>query len=157
MKVTAQSDLPHHNAEAGIETERWRRLAELALTAEDISEGELTLFFIDEQIMTDLNAEHMGETGPTDVLAFPIDGPTQGTAKTTIDPEGPPKILGDIFICPSIARKNAGIYKKPFEDEIALLVIHGVLHVLGHDHAEDEEKRIMQEREKVLLADHYQP
>ena len=157
MKVIAQSDLPRHDAEAGIETERWRRLAELALTAENISEGELTLFFIDEQIMTDLNAEHMGETGPTDVLAFPIDGPTQGTAKTTIDPQGPPKILGDIFICPSVARKNADIYKKPFEDEIALLVIHGVLHVLGHDHAEDEEKRIMQEREKVLLDHHYQP
>ena len=157
MKVIAQSDLPRHNVEAGIETERWRRLAELALTAENISEGELTLYFIDEQIMTDLNAEHMGETGPTDVLAFPIDGPTQGTAKTTIDPQGPPKILGDIFICPSIARKNADTYKKPFEDEIALLVIHGVLHILGHDHAEDEEKRIMQEREKVLLAHHYQP
>ena len=149
--------MQRHDAEAGIETERWRRLAELALTAENISEGELTLFFIDEQIMTDLNAEHMGETGPTDVLAFPIDGPTQGTAKSTIDPEGPPKILGDIFICPSIARKNADTYKKPFEDEIALLVIHGVLHILGHDHAEDEEKRIMQEREKVLLAHHYQP
>ena len=157
MKVIAQSDLQRHDAEAGIETERWRRLAELAPTAENISEGELTLFFIDEQIMTDLNAEHMGETGPTDVLAFPIDGPTQGTVKTTIDPQGPPKILGDIFICPSIARKNADIYKKPFEDEIALLVIHGVLHILGHDHAEDEEKRIMQEREKVLLAHHYQP
>ena len=157
MKVIAQSDLQRHDAEAGIETERWRRLAELALTAENISEGELTLFFIDEQIMTDLNAEHMGETGPTDVLAFPIDGPTQGTAKTTIDPEGPPKILGDIFICPSIARKNADTYKKPFEDEIALLVIHGVLHILGHDHAEDEEKRIMQAREKVLLDHHYQP
>ena len=156
MKVTAQSDLPRHDAEAGIETERWRRLAELALTAENISEGELTLFFIDEQIMTDLNAEHMGETGPTDVLAFPIDGPTQQTAKTTVNPDGPPKILGDIFICPSIARKNADTYKKPFEDEIALLVIHGVLHILGHDHAEDEEKRIMQEREKVLLAQHYQ-
>ena len=153
--MIAQSDLQRHDAEAGIETERWRRLAELALTAENISEGELTLFFIDEQIMTDLNAEHMGETGPTDVLAFPIDGPTQGTAKTTIDPEGPPKILGDIFICPSIARKNADTYKKPFEDEIALLVIHGVLHILGHDHAEDEEKRIMQEREKVLLDHHY--
>ena len=157
MKVTAQSDLPHHNAEAGIETERWRRLAELALTAANISEGELTLFFIDEQIMTELNAKHMGETGPTDVLAFPIDGPTQQTAKTTVNPDGPPKILGDIFICPSVARKNADIYKKPFEDEIALLVIHGVLHVLGHDHAEDEEKRIMQEREKVLLEHHYQP
>ena len=156
MKVIAQSDLPRHDAEAGIETERWRRLAELALTAENISEGELTLFFIDEQIMTDLNAEHMGETGPTDVLAFPIDGPTQQTAKTTVNPDGPPKILGDIFICPSIARKNADTYKKPFEDEIALLVIHGVLHILGHDHAEDEEKRIMQEREKVLLAHHYQ-
>ena len=98
----------------------------------------------------------MGENGPTDVLAFPIDGPTQGTTKTTTDPDGPPQILGDIFICPSVARKNADIYKKPFEDEIALLVIHGVLHILGHDHAEDEEKRIMQEREKVLLAHHYQ-
>ena len=156
MKVTAQSDLPHHDAEADIETERCRRLAELALEAENISEGELALFFINEEIMTDLNTEHMGENGPTDVLAFPIDGPTQGTTKTTTDPDGPPQILGDIFICPSVARKNADIYKKPFEDEIALLVIHGVLHILGHDHAEDEEKRIMQEREKVLLAHHYQ-
>lgn len=156
MKVIAQSNLPHHDAEAGIETERWRILAEQALITEDISQGELSLFFIDEQVMANLNAEHMGEIGPTDVLAFPIDGPDQEIHETPTGSDQPPKLLGDVFICPSVARKNADLHGKSFEDEIALLVIHGVLHILGHDHALDEEKRVMQEREKSLLADHYQ-
>ena len=156
MKVVAQSDLSHQDAEASIETERWRALAEQALVTENVTEGELTLFFVDEQIMAGLNAEHMGKTGPTDVLAFPIDGPAEAESRTSFEGDQLPRLLGDIFVCPSIARKNAALYGKSFEDEIALLVVHGVLHILGHDHAEDEEKRTMQEREKALLSDHYQ-
>jgi len=156
LKVIVQSDLPHHDPEAGIETERWRKLAHRALTTERVTEGELSVFFVDEERMTSLNVEHMGGDGPTDVLAFPIDGPELVGNATTTTNDQPPRLLGDIFVCPAIARRNARTHGKTFEDEIALLVIHGVLHILGHDHAEDEEKRIMRQRERMLLADHHQ-
>ncbi len=156
MKVIAQSDLPHHDPEAGIETERWRELAQRVLITENVTEGELSVFFVDEKIMADLNVEHMGGEGPTDVLAFPIDGPDSVEDETTTKNNQPPRLLGDIFVCPAVARRNARTHGKTFEDEIALLVVHGVLHILGHDHAEDEEKQIMQQRERTLLANHHQ-
>jgi len=157
LKVIAQSDLPDHDPEAGIETERWRNLAQQALIAENVTEGELSVFFVNEQRMADLNGKHMVGSGPTDVLAFPIDGPDPAGGQTSTEKNQPPKLLGDIFVCPAVARRNARTHGKAFEDEIALLVIHGVLHILGHDHALDEEKRIMQQRERILLADHHQP
>ena len=156
MKVIAHSDLPHHDPEAEIETERWRKLAQQALTTESITEGELSIFFVDERSMASLNEAHMGKTGPTDVLAFPIDGPESVEGQKATGKDQPPQLLGDIFICPAIARKNAEEDGKIFENEVALLVIHGVLHILGHDHAKDEEKKIMQQRERILLADHHQ-
>ena len=156
MKVIVHSDLPQHDTEADIETERWRKLAQQALTTESITEGELSIFFVDERTMTSLNEVHMGQIGPTDVLAFPIDGPESAENPKTAGKDQPPQLLGDIFICPAVARRNAVEHGKLFEDEVALLVIHGVLHILGHDHAEDEEKRIMQQRERILLADHHQ-
>tara|TARA_Y100001970_G_C13867922_1_gene667497 strand:- start:65 stop:538 length:474 start_codon:yes stop_codon:yes gene_type:complete len=156
LKVIVHSDLPHHDPEADIETERWGKLAQQALTTENITEGELSIFFVDERTIASLNEAHMGETGPTDVLAFPIDGPESAANQRSTRKGHPPQLLGDIFVCPVVARRNANEHGKLFEDEVALLVIHGVLHILGHDHAEDEEKRIMQQREKILLADHHQ-
>ncbi len=90
----------------------------------------------------------MGKKGPTDVLAFPLDAIDQTDTDT-------PLLLGDVIICPVIARQNARKQDKDFEEEIALLVLHGILHILGYDHACSDDSNIMRSREKQLLADLY--
>jgi probable rRNA maturation factor len=129
----------------------WSRLAEAVLVDEGVR-GELDLTFVDEPEMADLNLTHMGHEGPTDVLAFPIDGEHDRAAT----PDGVPRLLGDVVICPTVARRNApgdaGVdAEAALHDELALLVVHGVLHILGWDHATDDERRAMQARERHHL------
>gem|GEM_PF-111701 len=104
--------------------------------------AEVGLAFIDIDEMTDLNVEHMGGTGPTDVLAFPIDGVDDQTV-----PPDQPAMLGDIVICPEVAARSP----QALGDELALLVVHGALHLLGHDHAEPDETVVMKAHEVQLL------
>jgi probable rRNA maturation factor len=119
-----------------VDVERWSALATAVLVDEGV-EGELNLLFVDEAAIAVLNEEHLGHEGPTDVLSFPIDGPDAGA-------DG---LLGDVVVCPAVARRNAPDHAGTYEDELALLVVHGVLHVLGHDHAEDDEAAVMRARE----------
>jgi probable rRNA maturation factor len=127
-----------------IDLDRWRQLAEDALTAEAVV-GELTLTFIDASEMAELNAEYMGKVGATDVLSFPMDDePTPGV----------PTLLGDVVISPAVAAGQFAEHAGTFDDEIALLVVHGVLHVLGFDHAEPDEAEVMRRRELELLEAH---
>lgn len=123
-----------------VEVDRWGELATVVLAAEGEA-GELNLLFVDEAAMAVLNQEHMGHEGPTDVLSFPIDGPGAG-------PDG---LLGDVVVCPAVARRNAPAHAGTYEDELALLVVHGVLHVLGHDHAEADEAAVMRAAEVAHL------
>lgn len=126
-----------------IDIDRWGALAEAVLAGTD---GELTLTFVDDDEIASLNEEHMGKAGPTDVLAFPLDEePTPGV----------PTLLGDVVICPSVAAGQFADHAGTFEDEIALLVVHGILHVLGHDHAEADEAAVMRQRELELLEAHH--
>ena len=121
-----------------LDLDRWAALAEQVLIAEDVA-GELTLTFVDEADIADLNAQHMGKSGPTDVLSFPLDDD---------DPiPGVPTLLGDIVISPAVASAQCADHAGTFDDEIALLVVHGVLHVLGHDHAVPDEAAVMRGRE----------
>jgi len=124
-----------------VDLERWRRLAADVLVDEGAA-GELDLLFVDEATMAELNRVHLGHEGPTDVLSFPIDGADAG-------PDG---LLGDVVVCPAVARRNAPDHAGTYDDEVALLVVHGVLHVLGHDHAEPDEEAVMRAREVDLLA-----
>ena len=150
ITVVAQSELDDGDPEGDVDLDRWRQLAKAALRAEGVAAGELNLFFVDAAAMAELNIEHMGGDGPTDVLAFPIDGPTSGA-------ESLPTLLGDVIICPAVARRYAADNGVEFDDEVALLVVHGVLHVLGHDHAEPDETVLMKAREQTLLAAHHRP
>jgi probable rRNA maturation factor len=134
-----QSDVP-------VDVERWSRLAEDVLASEG-GRGELTLTFVDRDEIAVLNRDHMGVDGPTDVLSFPLDDPT--TAGDL------PVLLGDVVVCPAVAAAQAGDHAGTLDDELALLVVHGVLHVLGHDHAGDDETARMQARERALLERHH--
>ena len=124
-----------------VDTGRWHRLA-LDVLVEVGANGELTLTFVDRVDIAELNAEHMGKVGPTDVLSFPMDD----------DPlDGVPTLLGDIVISPAVAADQATEHAGTLDDELALLVVHGILHVLGHDHAEPDETAVMRARELDLL------
>ena len=125
-------------------------LAEIALSTlkhEGVRNGELYFALIDPADIAELNVAHMGHDGPTDVLSFPMDAdePDVETA------DGPPRHLGDIVVCPEVAIKQAPSHAGTVEAEFALLTVHGVLHILGHDHAEPAETVVMQERERVHL------
>ena len=143
-----------------IDTDRWARLAVRVLEWRGVRRGELALTFVDEETIARLNVEHMGGDGPTDVLSFPLDT----AADEGADP-GVPTLLGDVVICPSVAAANAtshatGADPHPghpdhdgsLDAELALLVVHGVLHVLGFDHAEPVETVEMHGAERELLA-----
>jgi probable rRNA maturation factor len=130
-----------------IDVDRWCRLAADVLRAEGRA-GELTLTFVDREEIAALNAEHMGVDGPTDVLSFPLDD------ADGID-GGIPILLGDVVVCPDVALEQAPAHAGTLDDELALLVVHGVLHVLGHDHAETEESALMRAKELELLSAHH--
>ena len=136
--------------DVAVDASRWSALATAVLAAEGVS-GELTLTFVDPSEIASLNAEHMGVSGPTDVLAFPLDGAAAGGADGGGD-GAPPALLGDIVVCPAIAAAAAPEHGGSVDDELALLVVHGVLHVLGHDHSEPFAAASMREHERRLLS-----
>ena len=132
-----------------LDVDRWCRLAHDVLRAEGRG-GELTLTFVDRDEITELNAEHMGQTGPTDVLSFPLDDDPDDTAETS-DAASVPILLGDVVVCPAVAAEQAATHAGTLDDELALLVVHGVLHVLGHDHADESDAAAMRAAELVHL------
>jgi probable rRNA maturation factor len=148
-----------------IDVDRWRRLAGHVLHAEGVrGSAELSILFVDESTIAEMNRVHMGKEGPTDVLAFPIDsvvvddtpGPgrvSRGPDRPEIDADDHPLLLGDIVVCPAVANRQAPTHAGNPDDELALLVTHGVLHVLGYDHADDDQRIAMQRRETALLEE----
>ena len=152
-----QSDEP-------VETMRWVRLAQDVLVAEGVKgDAELSMLFVDETAIADLNKRFRGDDGPTDVLAFPIDeqlvesgrSPDSGGSGPGVTPPEPaeaPVMLGDVVVCPTVARRNAESKSASVDDEMALLVVHGLLHLLGMDHVDDAEASTMQQRERDLLG-----
>ena len=127
-------------------------LAETVLRAEGVpEESEVAIVFIDDEQMAEMNERHLGRSGPTDVLSFPIEDSQPGKP-LGVDPAGPPLSLGDVFIAPAVVRRNAVERGVDPEDEMGLMVVHGLLHLLGWDHEEDDEAERMEARERKLLA-----
>lgn len=114
-------------------------------------EARLTLTFVTMQEITELNEAHMGKAGPTDVLSFPIEDAAPG-APPHADPGGPPLDLGDVVISGDIVAEHAREFGVAFEDELYLMVCHGVLHILGWDHQTEQEAHRMEDREAKHLA-----
>jgi probable rRNA maturation factor len=127
-------------------------LAQLVLREEGYSdEVEVTLIFVSEPEIAAYNEKFLDRSGPTDVLAFPVEELLPGVVPET-DPQGPPLMLGDVIIAPGYVRRQAESNGAAFEDEMALMVTHGILHLLGYDHVEDEDAERMEARERELLA-----
>jgi probable rRNA maturation factor len=174
---------------------RWVNLARSVLAAQGVKgDTEVSLLFVDEPAMAELNQRFLGREGPTDVLAFPIDEDDiaeGGRSPDSLGPSGPqggdsgpapfsgppgggpglghgagdldeergdrntgtdaPSLLGDVVVCPTVARRNAPNHAGTYDDEIALLVVHGILHLLGMDHVDHQEATAMERREQELL------
>ena len=107
--------------------------------------AELSLLLVDEVAMTELHEKWMDEPGPTDVLAFPMDELRPGQLSGGAGDEGgaDPGLLGDVVLCPAVARAQARRAGHSMIHELHLLCTHGILHLLGYDHAEPEERKEM--------------
>lgn len=130
-----------------------RELAARALVAERLpSDTELSLHLVDADRIAELNEQHLGKKGPTDVLSFPIEDLSPGLVPEP-PPDGPPLHLGDVFISPSVVAENAASFGVSFDDEMALMTVHGILHLLGYDHVADDDAELMEGREREILAE----
>ncbi|MDJ0664768.1 MAG: rRNA maturation RNase YbeY [Acidimicrobiia bacterium] len=146
MDITINSEL-----DDPLPTDWLRDLADTSMRAERLPDStQLSITLVSEPRMAELNARHMGKEGPTDVLSFPIEDFAAGIIDTGAD--GPPLMLGDVVICPAVVESNATTAGVAFEDELALMVVHGTLHLLGRDHVIDEEAEEMEQREREILA-----
>jgi probable rRNA maturation factor len=138
------------NNESGWETDEaeFAALARHVLDAMHVHpQAELSVLLVGTDVMTDLHVQYMDEPGPTDVLSFPMDELRPGR-----DGEpSPPGLLGDVVLCPEVAAGQARAAGHSTQEELLLLTTHGILHLLGYDHAEPEEEKEMFELQRRLL------
>ena len=139
------------NNESGeqVDTQALVRLARYALGALRIHpQAELSILLVDEDTMAAYHRRFMDLEGPTDVMSFPMD-----ELRVPDDEEEPPQgLLGDIVICPSFTDAQAGGNGRTNQEEMEYLLVHGLLHLLGHDHAEPEEKAVMCDLNDRVIA-----
>ena len=128
------------------------RLAQFVLEREGKPVNtEVSISFVDNEKIAELNERFRGIEGPTDVLSFECDNISDDM--TAADgPACPIYELGDIIIAPDVAARQADEYGNSFEQEISLLLVHGLLHLCGYDHITDDEAEVMEGREKELLT-----
>jgi probable rRNA maturation factor len=112
-------------------------------------QAELCLKIVDEATIAELNQHWMEKEGPTDVLAFPMDELRPGQ----VNEEPEEGVLGDLVLCPAVAERQAVEAGHPAAEELELLTVHGILHLLGYDHAEPEEHEEMFGLQARLLGD----
>jgi len=141
---------------SGVDVARMTRLARFVLERLRVHpQAELCIKLVDEDTIADVNEHWMGKEGPTDVLAFPMDELRPGL----VNEEPEEGILGDIMLCPTVAERQAteardkGQRGYTTQDEVDLLTVHGILHLLGFDHAEPEEHAEMFGLQARLLAE----
>ncbi|CAM3587384.1 rRNA maturation RNase YbeY [Smaragdicoccus niigatensis] len=127
-------------------------VAKFAIDKMDVHPGaELSMILVDDATMADLHMKWMDLPGPTDVMSFPMDELTPG-GRPDASPVGP-SMLGDIVLCPSFALGQAKKAGHSLDQELWLLTIHGVLHLLGYDHAEPDEEKEMFGIQNQILAE----
>lgn len=111
-------------------------------------DAELAILLVDEGAMESLHLQWMDEPGPTDVLSFPMDELRPGTEEQPT----PAGLLGDIVLCPQVAEEQARAAKHSLMDELVMLTTHGLLHLIGFDHAEPAEEREMFALQRELIV-----
>jgi probable rRNA maturation factor len=121
-----------------------QRVADLAravLSAEGVRDAQISIAFVRPSAIAAINRKHLGHGGPTDVISFPL------------APAGGAPLGGDVYICPDVAARNAVAHGVGVREEIARLVIHAMLHVLGHEHPDGagRETSEMWQRQEMLL------
>ena len=140
------------NNESGVEVDEsaLQRLATFALDHLHVhQDADLAILLVDEAAMEQLHVQWMDEPGPTDVLSFPMDELRPGSE----DEITPPGLLGDLVICPQVAVAQAQEAGHSAADEMSLLTAHGILHLLGYDHAEPDEEKEMFALQRELLEE----
>lgn len=142
-----QISITSHRQPEALDLTAFQRLAEFTLDREEAPRNcELSIAIVDIAEMTALNEQHRGKVGPTDVLSFECDdlcavfGPDE------------PIIIGDVIIAPEVAETQAAEYGHTVEEELNLLLVHGILHLLGYDHIEDADDEVMRAREQSILV-----
>jgi probable rRNA maturation factor len=122
---------------------RVESIARATLASERVRDAMLSITFVTNAAIARLNAKHLGHRGPTDVISFGFTGVRKGSP-----------VVGDIYIAPAVARANAAEHGVPVREELARLVVHGTLHVLGYEHPETDARTTspMWKRQERVLA-----
>jgi probable rRNA maturation factor len=128
---------------SGVDARALKATAKSLLAAVGEADSSISLTLVDDETIRDLNREHRGKDKATDVLSFPLE-PSHDDV--------PERLLGDVVISVDTARRQAADYDAPLQREMYRLLIHGLLHVLGHDHEEAGERAEMEAEEKRLAA-----
>ena len=139
---------------SGLDARALAATVERLLTEIGEAGSSVSLTLVRDRAMRELNREHRGKDAPTDVLSFPLfapdafdrTGPTRPLARAS----GPERLLGDIVVSVDTAARQAADYDAPLEREMERLLIHGVLHLAGHDHHEPGERQVMEDEERRL-------
>jgi probable rRNA maturation factor len=139
-------DVSADGARTPLASARVKRVAAAVLRAEGVQDALVSIAFVSAREIARLNQRHLGHAGPTDVISFAL-GP--GKERSTAHP-----VVGDIYIAPDVARTNAMHFGRGVREELARLVVHGTLHVLGHDHPDGTERTTspMWRRQERLLS-----
>ena len=139
-------DVEADNVRAPLAKARIKDIAVAVLESERVRDAMLSITLVTRQHIARLNRRHLGHAGPTDVISFAL-GEMSAPSRSRV-------IVGDIYIAPDVARANAARVRGGVREEIARLVVHGTLHVLGHDHpdAEDRTTSPMWRRQEQLVA-----
>jgi probable rRNA maturation factor len=131
--------------DVGVDEHRLVSLVRTAAVEEGVDpRAEVTVLLVERSAMASLKEKWLGESGPTDVLAFPMDDQPS---------DDEPYILGDIVICPDVAREQAATAGHDVGAEVDLLLVHGFLHLMGYDHVKPQEARSMRHRERKILQE----
>ena len=138
------------NNESGhaVDEAEFAALARHVLDAMNVHpQADLSILLVSTDVMSELHLQWMDEPGPTDVLSFPMDELRPGSEGEV----SPPGLLGDVVLCPEVAARQAREAGHSTTEELLLLTTHGILHLLGFDHAEPEEEREMFALQRRLL------
>lgn len=138
------------NEVAAQHTELVEKLLQHAASVENIEpETEVSVTFVTNDTIQDINREYRGKDQPTDVISFALEELGEGEIAVTF--EGMPRVLGDIIISTDRAKEQAEEYNHSFERELGFLAVHGFLHLLGYDHMELEEEKVMFTKQDEIL------